>query len=77
LQLVGVKVYVRKDSFTENVQYKVQGNFASVLSNVSVKYKLYKDIKCTIKIFPVHAMKAHRDSRGTAPLILNVGTRWR
>jgi hypothetical protein len=26
---------------------------------------------------PVHAMKAHRGSRGIAPLILNFGTRWR
>jgi hypothetical protein len=29
------------------------------------------------KVFLVHAMKAHRVSRGTAPLILNLGTRWR
>jgi len=26
---------------------------------------------------PVHAMKAHKGRRGTAPLILNLGTRWR
>jgi hypothetical protein len=25
------------------------------------------------KLFPVHAMKAYRVSRGTAPLVLNLG----
>ena len=29
------------------------------------------------KIFRPHAMKAYRANRGTAPLILNFGTRWR
>jgi len=29
------------------------------------------------RVFPDHAMKAYRGSRGTAPLILNPGTRWR
>ena len=29
------------------------------------------------KAFPVHAMKAFMRSRGIAPLILNLGTRWR
>jgi hypothetical protein len=28
-------------------------------------------------VFSVHAMKAYRRSRGIAPLILNLGTRWR
>jgi hypothetical protein len=27
--------------------------------------------------FPVHAIKAHRGSRGIAPLMLNLSTRWR
>jgi hypothetical protein len=29
------------------------------------------------KIFPVHALKASRGSRGMAPLILNPNARWR
>jgi hypothetical protein len=29
------------------------------------------------KLVPVCAMKAYSDSRGTAPLILNLGARWR
>jgi hypothetical protein len=29
------------------------------------------------KVFPVHAMKAYRRNAGRAPLILNLGTRWR
>jgi hypothetical protein len=29
------------------------------------------------EIFPVHATKAHNESRGIAPLILYLGTRWR
>jgi hypothetical protein len=33
--------------------------------------------KENFKIFPVHAMKAYRVSRGIAPLILNLCTRWR
>jgi hypothetical protein len=28
------------------------------------------------KVIPVHAMKAYRRSRGIAPRILNLGTRW-
>jgi hypothetical protein len=33
--------------------------------------------KGTGKHCPVHAMKAYKWSRGTAPLILNLCTRWR
>jgi len=29
------------------------------------------------KVVPVHVTKPHRGSRGTAPLILNLGNRWR
>jgi hypothetical protein len=29
------------------------------------------------KVDPLHAMKGYTGSRGTAPLILNLGTRWR
>jgi len=29
------------------------------------------------KVIPVHAMKPYRGSRGTAPVILNHGARWR
>ena len=29
------------------------------------------------RVAPVHAIKAYRGSRGIAPLILNLGTRWR
>ena len=34
-------------------------------------------IKVKGKFFPVHAVKACRGSRGTAPLSLNLSTRWR
>jgi hypothetical protein len=30
-----------------------------------------------VKASPLHAMKAYRENGGTAPLILNLGTRWR
>jgi hypothetical protein len=29
------------------------------------------------KFVPVHNIQAYRDSRGIAPLIFNLGTRWR
>jgi len=29
------------------------------------------------KVFPVQAIKAYMRRRGTAPLIFNLGTRWR
>jgi len=29
------------------------------------------------KVFPVHAMEGYSGIRGTAPLILNLGRRWR
>jgi len=29
------------------------------------------------KVFPVQAIKAYMGRRGTAPIILNLGTRWR
>jgi hypothetical protein len=29
------------------------------------------------KAFPLHAIKAYRGIRGIAPLILNLGTRWK
>jgi hypothetical protein len=29
------------------------------------------------EVFPIHAMNAYRRSRAIAPLILNLGTRWR
>ena len=29
------------------------------------------------KVFPAHAMNAHRERRGAAPLIHNLGSRWR
>jgi hypothetical protein len=28
-------------------------------------------------VFPVHAMKTYRGSRGVTPVILSLGTRWR
>jgi hypothetical protein len=34
-------------------------------------------IKRQIKVVPVHIMKAYRGSRGIAPLIPNLGIRWR
>jgi len=33
--------------------------------------------KITGKLVPVYAMKAYSKSRGTSPLILNLGVRWR
>ena len=38
----------------------------------SCEYKGYDGIA-----FPIHAIKVYRWSRGIAPLILNLGTRWR
>jgi hypothetical protein len=29
-----------------------------------------------IKLVPMQGMQAHRENRGTAPLILTLGTRW-
>ena len=39
--------------------------------------KLQVNIKIKMKSLPLHATKACRGSRGTAPLILNLGNRWR
>jgi hypothetical protein len=33
--------------------------------------------KCRLTVVPIHAMKAHRGSGGIAPLILDLGTKWR
>ena len=33
--------------------------------------------KCKEKVVPAHATKAYKRCGGTAPLILNYGTRWR
>jgi hypothetical protein len=33
--------------------------------------------KIRSKLAPVYAVKAYNESRGTAPLILNFGVRWR
>jgi hypothetical protein len=33
--------------------------------------------KVKAEVFPVQAVKAYGGSRGIAPLILNLGTRWR
>jgi hypothetical protein len=37
----------------------------------------YMHLKGKGEVFPVHAMRAYRGSRGIAPLILNLSTRWR
>ena len=39
-------------------------------------YFLYVVLNVKDKVLPVYAMKAYR-SRNTAPLILNLSTRWR
>jgi len=39
--------------------------------------KLQVKIKIKMKSLPLHATKASRGSRGSAPLILNLGNRWR
>jgi hypothetical protein len=36
-----------------------------------------KKTKVKYKVVPVHATKAYRGRRGTDPLILKLGTRWR
>jgi hypothetical protein len=33
--------------------------------------------KSTAEVAPVQAIKAYRGNRGTAPLIFNLGTRWK
>jgi hypothetical protein len=35
------------------------------------------ELKLQTYIFPFHAVKANKASRGTAPLILNLENRWR
>jgi hypothetical protein len=48
---------------------------------MTVKRKKYKDRKGNKegkgKVAPLHAMKACRGNRSIAPLILNLGARWR
>jgi hypothetical protein len=36
-----------------------------------------RNINDTVMFFSVHAMKAYRRIIGVAPLIINLGTRWR
>jgi hypothetical protein len=49
-----------------------------IISDLSVPYILAFDLYSITKgEVLVHAMKVHRWRRGTAPLILNPGTRWR
>jgi hypothetical protein len=40
-----------------------------------ISLKIVQNVKG--KAVPVHAVKAYRGTRGIAPLILNLGTRWR
>ena len=47
--------------------------FIVIIIDACHGYQLQKDIK----VFTVHAMKAYKRRRGIAPLILQVGTRWR
>jgi hypothetical protein len=39
---------------------------------VTITYNVKK-----IKFIPVHAMRAYREGRGTAPPIFNLSNRWR
>ena len=47
----------------------------AVMRNFNFNGKTYK--YCEGKVVPVHTMTTYRGSRGIAPLILNLGTRWR
>jgi hypothetical protein len=46
----------------------------SELQLLPFRHKIYLNI---FFVFPVHAMKVYRESKGMAPLILNLSTRWR
>lgn len=46
-----------------------KGEFYNVIS--------VRNINDTVMFFSVHAMKAYRRIIGVAPLIINLGTRWR
>jgi hypothetical protein len=41
------------------------------------RYFMYLLTTMKVKFFAVYAMKAYKESRGIAALILNLGTRWR
>jgi hypothetical protein len=53
-----------------------EGQFQATIS-LNVRAMNLNSVQMKGKILPVHAVKAYRWSRGTAPLILNLGTRWR
>jgi hypothetical protein len=38
--------------------------------------KKVSEVKCGSKCIPVHALKVYCGNRGTAPFILNLGSRW-
>jgi hypothetical protein len=44
---------------------------------VYISVSLWNDQNCVTKAVPVHARKAWVGGRGAAPIILNLGTRWR
>jgi hypothetical protein len=50
-------------------------NLNSQLSDAASCARMTESSAC--KLVPVHAMVAHRGSKGTAPLILNLDTLWR
>ena len=58
------------DNISSKTNYKIHPQF-SMRTQV---FSIYQ-AKCEGKVFPVHIMKSHRGSRGTAPLILNLGIR--
>jgi hypothetical protein len=45
--------------------------------DLSQRFDVYFEGKGKGKVVSVRAMKAHRGSRRVAPLILNLGTKWR
>ena len=55
--------------FSSHVMLTTAGTPTTVYSHAALTSK--------VKCFPINAMKAYRGSRGTTPLILNFGTRWR
>jgi hypothetical protein len=48
-----------------------------VIQETLIGYSIKQNISNKSKVFPRHAMKVWGGSRGTVPLILNIGAGWR
>jgi hypothetical protein len=62
-----------REAADSNETRHIRTRLQSVTSERHYRFLLNKKDK----VFPVHAMKTYRGRRGTAPLVLNIGTRWR